>query len=110
MIHYIRTKLDNKTLVECETIIKDSHPDLSVWVDIKVFSWYLIGILESIKNSSIEYSMFEDKFINEVYDLSEIRGCWWEKEINNYDNIDDFVRDYFNRFINNWEYFKYVTD
>jgi hypothetical protein len=110
MTHYIITKIDNKTLIECETVIKDTYPDLSASVNIKLFSYYLIGILESIKNSSIEYSMFEDKFINDVYELSEIRGLWWEKAINNYNNIDDFVKDLFNEFVKNWDYFKYVTD
>lgn len=109
MIHYIRTK-NNQTLIDCETLNKDSHSDISITIDIKIYSTYLLAILEIIKDSSVEYSMIEDKFINDVYDLSEIRGLWWKKAINNYNNIDDFVKDLFNEFVKNWNYFKYVTD
>jgi len=83
MIHFLRNQR-NQTIVECEVY----GNDLSAGTDIENYSVMLIDL----HNRDLHYP-----FINDISQLDEIRGWWWEmaKDSGEYKSIDDFVKDKF---------------
>lgn len=69
MIHFIRTK-NNNTIIDVES----TKDDLQVVICIKEYSKYLLS-LPSDKQAS---------FISHVDSISEMRGTYFESNINNY--------------------------
>ena len=99
MTHFIRD-YKNRSLFDCDV----SKSDLHCATNIKVFADLLL-----LLNDKNPYVITE--FIDEVNDLTEIRGAWLEVEEwkDNYKNIDDFVADCFKQFATKWN-LSYVTD
>lgn len=83
MIHFLRNQ-KNQTIVECEVY----GNDLSAGTDIENYSVMLIDL----HNGDLHYP-----FINDISQLDEIRGWWWEmaKDSGKYKSIDDFVKEKF---------------
>lgn len=99
MVHFIRNS-KNQTLIECEVYNNDLHSA----VDIKVFGPMLLD-LQILNHEEI------NDFINDVGNLDEIRGWWWEKEewAGGYNSVDDFVKEKYDDFAKKWN-LNYITD
>lgn len=82
MVHFIRNST-NRTIIECQV----SKDDLSASVNIKEFVNYLNDL----------HKWDRDSFTEDIHDLNEIRGWWWEyaKTVARYASIDDFVAEKF---------------
>lgn len=96
MIHFLRTK-ENKTIIECEVYSND----LSSAIDIYEYSMFLLN-LEADLN---------EMFVDDINNLNEIRGLWWEKEkdFGNWKSIDEYVASQYKKIGKEWG-LKYVTD
>ena len=83
MVHFLRNKI-NHTIIECE-VYKD---DLSSGTNIENFSMMLIDL----HDKDLHYP-----FINDISELDQIRGWWWEMAMDSgdYKSIDDFVKEKF---------------
>ena len=94
MIHFLRNE-KNRTIIECSVY----NDDLSAATVITEYSEMLLNV--------------EDKksFIEDISALDEIRGWWWEKEMDfgDWKNIDDFVGSKFKEVARQWN-LNYVTD
>lgn len=79
MVHFLRNT-NNRTIIECDVYKEDLHTS----VDVKNYSMVLIDM----HNHDRHYP-----FINDIDNLSEIRGLWWEREMDfgNWESIDKFV-------------------
>jgi hypothetical protein len=97
MIHFLRNKI-NHTIIECE-VYKD---DLSAGTNIENYSMMLIDL----HNNDLRYP-----FINDISELDQIRGWWWEMAMDSgdYKSIDDFVKEKFMTVAKKYD-LNYVTD
>jgi hypothetical protein len=97
MIHFLRNKI-NHTIIECE-VYKD---DLSAATNIENYSMMLIDL----HNNDLRYP-----FINDISELDQIRGWWWEMAMDSgdYKSIDEFVKEKFMKVAEEFE-LAYVTD
>jgi len=97
MIHFLRNKI-NQTIIECE-VYKD---DLSAATNIENYSMMLIDL----HNNDLRYP-----FINDISELDQIRGWWWEMAMDSgdYKSIDDFVKEKFMVVAKKYD-LNYVTD
>jgi hypothetical protein len=96
MVHFLRNKKNN-TIIECEVY---TH-DLSSVVSILEYSELLL----SLPNEK------QLEFVNDINELAEIRGWWWEKEemFGDWDSINEFVAQTFINFSKKWDLY-YVTN
>lgn len=99
MVHYLRTS-GGRTIIECET----SERDLSSSVNVQEYSRMLLNLSEANKG-------YAKSFLQEISDLDEMRGQWWEMEEDSgkWKSIDDFVSHQFKEVSSNWG-LTYVTD
>jgi hypothetical protein len=83
VIHFLRNQR-NQTIIECEVY----NDDLSAGTNIENYSMMLIDL----HNKDLHYP-----FINDISELDEIRGWWWEmaNDSGKYKSIDDFVKEKF---------------
>lgn len=97
MIHFLRNKI-NHTIIECE-VYKD---DLSAATNIENYSMMLIDL----HNKDLH-----NPFINDISELDQIRGWWWEmaEDSGDYKSIDDFVKEKFIAVAKKYD-LNYVTD
>ena len=97
MIHYLRNQR-NQTIIECEVY----NDDLSTVTNIENYSMMLIDL----HNKDLHYP-----FINDISQLDEIRGLWWEiaEGSGKYKSINDFVKEKFIEVSQKYN-FNYVTD
>jgi hypothetical protein len=97
MIHFLRNQR-NQTIIECEVY----NDDLSTGTNIGNYSMMLIDL----HNKDLHYP-----FINDISQLDEIRGWWWERveDSGNYKSIDDFVKEKFIEVAKKYD-LNYVTD
>jgi hypothetical protein len=97
MIHFLRNQR-NQTIIECEVY----NDDLSTGTNIGNYSMMLIDL----HNKDLHYP-----FINDISQLDEIRGWWWErvKDSGKYKSIDDFVKEKFIEVAKKYD-LNYVTD
>jgi hypothetical protein len=97
MIHFLRNKI-NHTIIECE-VYKD---DLSAATNIENYSMMLIDL----HNNDLH-----NTFINDISELDQIRGWWWEmaEDSGDYKSIDDFVKEKFMAVAKKYD-LNYVTD
>jgi hypothetical protein len=97
MIHFLRNRR-NQTIIECEV----STDDLSSATNIENYSMMLIDL----HNKDLHYP-----FINDISQLDEIRGWWWEmaEDSGKYKSIDDFVKEKFMEVAKKYD-LNYVTD
>lgn len=94
MVHFLR-EWNNRTLIECEVYAKD----LSAAVYLENYSLHLtskIGPLDRLE------------FISDFESLNEIRGSFWENELEDQD-INKFVAEKFEKAAKKWG-LTYVTD
>ena len=99
MVHYLRTS-HGRTIIECET----SEKDLSSSVNVQEYSRMLLNLSEANKS-------YAKSFLEEISDLSEIRGSWWEmaEDSGKWKSIDDFVSNQFKEIASKWG-LNYITD
>ena len=99
MTHFLRNS-KNKTIIECDVTKVDLHSA----TNIQNYSEMLL---------SLEYTNPKRQFIEDMSDLDEIRGWWWERqEQDDYESIDKFVEEKFRNFAKKWIFLdlSYVTD
>lgn len=99
MVYFLRNE-QNRTIIEC-TVYTD---DLSASVDVLEYTKKLLEIYTQSNFNANE-------FANDISNLSEIRGTWFEYEMDFGDSksIDDFVKKSFIKVAEKWN-LKYVTD
>ena len=107
MIHYLRSD-NNRTIIECEV----TKNDLSASVDIEQYSKILLDyIATGLQTNNTKYNVILTNFKEQIHNLNEIRGWWFEKEEDNDDwkSIDEFVATQFALVATEFN-LKYVTD
>ncbi len=99
MVYFLRNE-QNRTIIECSVY----NDDLSSSVDILEYTKKLLEIYTQSNFNANE-------FANDISELSEIRGAWFEKEMEfgNSKSIDDFVKKTFIKVAEKWN-LRYVTD
>lgn len=99
MVHFLRNK-SNRTIIETSVYNNDLHTSTSI----AYYTIKFVKIFEEDKAQAIDFSQ-------DIDNLSEIRGLWWEKEMDfgNWKSIDDFVEHQYKLVAKKWN-LNYVTD
>jgi hypothetical protein len=91
MVHFLRNS-ENRTIIECEVYDNDLHSA----TNIENYSKMLL-YLGKFKFLS------QNLFITDISNLDEIRGWWFESQIQDeYESIDKFIEEKFMKVADKW--------